>query len=256
MTSYPALLGELQDAILSGDTRHAALAYRDKRDFPATQQLSVYADGYRIRLCKTVEADFPALLFYLGEARLRPLIGQFVETTPSRYWNLDRYPLSFADFIAAHASDPFATELARLENAIAEVYLGPESEPLSAHSLAAQAEDLAALRLLPRRASALLANDFPVNDYLSRFRAGEAPQPPAAQPCYLAVYRHNNEVKRLEMEREEFLLLQSLAGGKALGEALEEDSLFDPAALETIVPKLSLWFQRWVENGVLRQPEA
>ena len=70
---------------------------------------------------------------------------------------------------------------------------------------------------------------------------------PEQRPTYLAVFRHEDTVWRMDLEAQEYALLQRLFVGEPVGIAL--------AALEAddgdIVGQLSNWFARWIRNGLL-----
>ncbi len=249
--SYPSLLSAMQEAILSGDLAVAECDYPDKAGFPAAQQLRIYVDAYRLRLVKVLGNVYPTSKHYLSEPPFNALALAYVESTPSTYFNIDRYPLGFASFVIAHAEDGFAGSLAQLESAIHDVYQRPDSEVLDAGWVAAQGvEAFADLRFQPRRALMLLALDYPAQAYLEQFRAGETPTTPAQEPQWLAVVRHRNLVRRHVLGRMEFALLSSLIEGATVGEAFE--SMGQDSDAEAMAGDVQGWFARWLAEGFFR----
>jgi len=64
------------------------------------------------------------------------------------------------------------------------------------------------------------------------------------QSSHLAVFRHEDQVWRMNLEEEEFVLLKKIFGGAKVGEALSEIE-------ESQAQKISSWFSRWINNGLL-----
>lgn len=221
----------------------------------AAQQLSIYQEGYRIRLSNAIMADYPALTALLGQAALAPVIAQYIDAHPPRSYTLDVYPFGFAAFFCQHSQDVFAAELAVLEGAIAEVFMLPETLPLSPQQFTAFSPEVFAETALPlRAASRLVSFSHPVQDWLSAFRAGgELPPRPSPAAQYLFLVRHQHEVKRHVLHPAAFALLMALSEGKNVSEALEQVLTQHPDYAEDVSQHLQLWFAQWVENGVFQQ---
>jgi hypothetical protein len=255
MNSYPELLSTMMDAILAGDTAPAPTLFMDKEKFPATAQLAVYTEGYRIRLAEAVESAYPALLFALGRPAFAALVEGYITAHPSRHFNLDKYPIAFAGYAAPHCDDGFARDLAALEGAIHDVYQREETPAMDAGWAARQTpESIANASLLPRAASELMAFEYPADAYLTAFRANENPMKPAPSKHWLLVLRHRHQVRRLPLEQAEHALLSLLAQGVTLAGALENERLAPFAAAPDFPASLQGWFARWINEGVLRQP--
>ncbi|MEK6747307.1 MAG: DNA-binding domain-containing protein [Pseudomonadota bacterium] len=217
----------------------------------AQKRFAIYTDGYRIRLQKAVEADYPCLKYYMDDKALGVMIADFVEQTPSSHFNLDRYPLAFDGFVRTRLDDSAAGEIALLESTIASVFMQEESEPLAPSAFEnLSPEQFGNMKLRARSASRLLSFSHLTNKYLSQFRAGAAPLKPEKLPQYIYVYRHNNEVQRLEVPQAAFLLLQCLFNGMTILEALEHITKTDDSLTDTIATNLQGWFADWMVKGV------
>ena len=253
MSAYPELLDNMMDAILKRDLTPAKSLYRDKKDFPVQEQLAVYVEGYRIRLYEGIEGAYPALLYYLGKPAFRKLAEAFIEATPSRYFNIDKYSIAFGEYVKKSSKEPFAGELALLESAIHEVYQLEETPALKADWIEQQTpESLAESVLYLRGASRLLAFTYPVNDYLTKFREDKNPAKPAPSQSYLLVLRHKNQVRRLPLAEAEYALLATFAVGKTITKALEDGRFTPYAEDENLSAELMNWFAHWVKEGCLR----
>src|ERR1700722_18195667 len=121
MNAIANILDRFHDAILKNDEDIAV------NDIKANR-LGIYIDGYRIRLTEAIRSDYPATLHLLGGKAFDQLALAFIEACPPQSFNLDRYPHGFADFIVGNP-DIFAREVAKLEAAIAQVFMDAESLP-------------------------------------------------------------------------------------------------------------------------------
>jgi hypothetical protein len=257
MTGYSALLEDMMGAILAGDTGAAPALLRDKKDFPPSAQLAVYTEGYRLRLVDAVENAYPALATLIGKREFVALAQAFITAHPSRYFNLDKYPVAFAEYVAGASDDPCARDLAALEGAIHDVYLREETPAIE--SAWAQSQTPATLATAPlalRTAAKLLALECAADDYLTSFRAGEKPPRPAPGKQWLLVLRHKHQVRRLHVEEAEHALLSLLAEGLTLEQAFDDTRLAPYLEQENFAGSLTGWLARWMSEGVLRQPES
>jgi hypothetical protein len=247
--AYKDLLDGLQQAILAGaaDKLPAAVQVPDKRDFPAGAQLGVYINGYRYRLFDMMYDDFPALRRYLGREEFAKLVDAYIEATPSLHFNIARYAETFPAFVAQQSHDLAVHELAQLEFDILGVADMTETPVLSPRDLAEMTEDmLESVVFHPRKALVLRAFARDVNSYYSGVMQDNV-DPLQARPCFVAVYRHEDEVMRLPLTEEEYMLLSGLFGGLNVAAALAAIMADDENAAE----KLMEWFSRWINHGLL-----
>ena len=98
--------------------------------------------------------------------------------------------------------------------------------------------------LQPRAALRLRAFTYPVNRYYQSVQDDETPPLPQPEACCVAIFRHEELIWRMELEAEEYTLLERLFAGAPIGKALEG---MDESAAES----LSVWFSRWIRNGLL-----
>ncbi|MBA4118693.1 MAG: hypothetical protein C0514_07360 [Candidatus Puniceispirillum sp.] len=253
-TDFEGALTRMQDAILVGHKAPStAQAWiRSKEDFAPEAQLGVYIKGYRLRLNHLTKNDYPALELYLGEEAFQRLLTDFVEVTSSDHFNIARYSAKFPDFLKSQLpQDIFAHELCALENALTQLADEAETIPLAPHHLEGVTPlTLMEMHLLPRRALALLTFTHDIDAYFSAFMDNLPLPTPDPTPSYIAVFRHEGDMWRLPLEKDEYIFLQALFSGKTVGEAFEalpED--FDQE-------KISVWFSRWISNSMLAWQEA
>lgn len=246
----------MQDAILQGPNFNSdpeAWIYA-KNGFAPADQLSVYVNAYRYRLYDTTAEDFPVLKHYLGDDAFDKLMTDFVNTVPSEHFNISRYAARLPEFMAAQSDkDAFAYDIAVLENAVSQLMDPVETDAWVPEDLAGLTPELLMRSYLqPRAALQLFAFDGRVNDYYRAvMELGTTPTPIQGKSA-VAVFRHDATVWRMDLEPEEYHLLQKLFSDMTVGDAL--------AAVEkenkTVQPEqLSAWFARWLRNGLLRRPE-
>jgi len=253
MSNYAALLDSMMNALLTDDTTAARSLYPDKKDFSAEEQLSVYVHGYRIRMHKVIKNLYTATHYYLGKDVFQKLVNDYITSTPSHYFNIDKYALEFADYVALTSDDIFACELADLESMLREIYHKPETPPLDKGWLERQTPDsLTNTPLYLRAASRLLVFAYPVSDYITAFRADENPVKPMETMTYLMVLRDSDHMQRVPLEEAEYVLLTLVDEGLTLGAALASEGFAPFAGNEHLAEDFQHWFLRWVNEGFFR----
>ncbi len=253
--AYAERLALMQDSILPGasiDSNSNPESWiRPKPDFPANAQLEVYALGYRIRLYHVLKPDYPVLTHYLGEQSMDKLLKDFVNTIPSTHYNIDRYAEHFPSFLHTHLSDKFAHALCQLETIIASLAFAPETPSISQADMQHLSPDaFLTTRFSMHPASALLSLGGAVNRYYQQVRDGLTPSPITEQPSYLLVYKHEGTIWRLELEKEEYTLLNTLQTYPTFTTALDALSKDETVNIAPITEQFATWFARWLQNGV------
>ncbi|MCB2081606.1 MAG: DUF692 family protein [Rickettsiales bacterium] len=248
----------MQEAILSGKAENAMPEswIPPKPDFSPEAQLRVYIDGYRYRLFDIVSEEYPVLRHYLGDDRMDALIRDYIEAQPSRHFNVSRYVEPFPEFIATQADAP-AQELALLETAISRLFDAEETPALDQATLQGiDAELLIDMHLPPRNALRLLAFTHGVNEYYQAMMEEKEPPSPEATAQFVAVYRHEDRMWRLELEPQEYQLLSRIIQeGATVGMALEGFLQAVPESEQaSLLPQVQHWFQRWASHGLLATP--
>ena len=251
MNENPSLVMQqetLQNAILLGHQRNNADCdwIREKTEFPPEKQLGVYVNAYRWRLFDVVAEDYPVLRSYLGKEQFDALITDFIEAVPPQHFNVARYATLLPAYQHTHAThDAFSHELCLLETAIARLADGEETDALTTERIAGiTPEAFMESYVMPRKASQLFAFQHPVNAYYNAAKE-DAPLPKTSeQVSFLAVFRHDDVVWRMNLEETEYHLLSKLVAGATVGEALS-------ALDETAAASVSEYFSRWMRNGLL-----
>lgn len=247
----------MQTAILQGEDDEPDAWIKAKENFSPTDQLGVYINGYRYRLYNVTAEDYPVLKYAMGNDAFDQMLWDCVDTVHSIHFNIARYSSHVPDFLAAHeTATAFAVEVARIESAIAQLMDAPETAPLLPEHLAGMTpEAVMDSTLAPRKALQLFALQYPVNAYYNAVKAEENPELPEQQPSFLAVYRHDDIVWRMELEENEYHLLTNIFRGLSIGAALEKTQADRGLSDEVLPSHLSAWFSRWIRNFLLAAGE-
>ncbi len=249
----------LQDAILLGagiDTQPDTWILA-KQNFTPQEQLGVYINGYRFRLYNLTKAEYPVLGYYLGEENFDALLRDFVNVEQSQHFNIGRYTSLLLNFLPRHRTySVFAQEIALLEDAISQLADTQETTALTpAHLEGMTPETLMETILYPRAALKLFAFTYPVNDYYRAVKEESEPLSPSPQKTFVAVFRHEDVVWRMDLGEAEYALLEKLFSGLSIGNALETLQQQNIFSEEELSANLSTWFSRWMRNGLLRADE-
>jgi hypothetical protein len=223
------------------------------------ERVAIYHDMYILRMEEALESDYPALKHRLGDHGFRALVTGYVRAHPSRSYSLNFLGRHLPDYVRRARGlrrRAFCHDLARLEQAVAEVFDAPEERALSAEEIAAvPAEAWEKARLRPVSAFRLLAFRYPVNAYLRSVREEDHDHPSARRrDTWAAVYRRQYTVWRQDLTRAGFGLLGDIAAGKRLGEAVA-GALRRGRGRRPSESELFEWFRGWVRAGMFRSVE-
>jgi hypothetical protein len=232
------------------------------RELNSFSRLQIYGHAYFGRLIECLKAQFPAVHHAVGDKAFNGLAFGYLNQVPSRSYTLGHLGDSFDLYLqqtrparAEHegADQPdfadFVIDLARLERTYNDVFDGPGPE----RSSTLQASDLSGLtagefancRIQFHSCVRLLELRFPVHEYASAVRRGAEISPPDARPVLLGITRRDYIVRRFELTRLQFQLLNSLRNQSTIGQALSaccSDPELDALPLRA---NLQQWFYEW-----------
>jgi len=255
MTNYESQLTIFSDAITDSVSKKILPLIKSSRSeiFPEEERLKVYTEGYIERLCKATKSDYPTLEHYLGPNQFDYLVNQYVKHTKSIIWDLNLYPYQFCEFLKNHIDNQSGIDLAILESAIAEVFWLEDSIELDAASLSALSmEQLSNKIFKPRSALRLLRLEYNANDYIIAFRQQQLDTDLIKQEQLLCIVRHNNEVQRLVLDKEEYFIINNLFQGKSFGEALDSATERAECDISALTHNLSIYITRWISTGIFQ----
>jgi len=215
-----------------------------------TDQLQVYNGAYLARLLEVLQGDYGALQHALGEDAFRALLVKFLAAHPSRHPNLNQLGAPLPAFVTRQRTLPqraFLAELATLERAVAEAFDAPEFGAVTQDEMAAVPPaqwGKARLRLNP--SVRLFAFRHPVDQYYQAWKEERPIAVPKRAPNWLCVYRKDDRVWRQRLAKPAHAVLQALAAGHPLGEAIER-----AAGAEQV----GEWFQGFARDGLFTKIE-
>ena len=192
----------------------------------ADKRFNVYRNNVTVSLVNALGDIFPAVRRLVGETFFNAMARAYVRTDPPTSPLLFRYGRGFPDFLETFgpASDlPYLPDVARLERAWLDAYHAADVAPLPAEALGAvRPEDLAALRLRPHPAAAVVRSPFAAVSIFSANRKSEPP--PAIDPGVAedgVVTRPGSDVIVTRLPRGAAVFFGALMDGQTLGEAAD-----------------------------------
>lgn len=152
--------------------------------------LSVYQNNYRASLMACLAESFPRTRMWIGEQTFRSVAATLIDARPPDSWSLDHYAAHFPAALAeALPHAPEAGELAMLEQALTDAFVGPDAPALRPDQLSEIDWDTAILQLVPT--ARLLRHTTNAASIWSALTDERAP-PPAAllpEPRMLLIWR-------------------------------------------------------------------
>jgi len=227
---------------------------RERDGLAVAERLQVYAGMYPLRMRDALRSDYPALAELLGEQGFEKLVADYVAVHPSRSFTLARLGDHLPEFLAGCGSPRrrgLRTDVARLEQAGAQVFDAQETAPMDAEALQAiSAADWPNVRLRPAAAFRLMRVRPGAVDVLDAVLEGNpVPERAGRGRVEVAYYRKDFVVLRRTMGPFDGSLLSSLAAGETIGSALERAAKSFPRGFPS-GEILSGWFAEWTRLGL------
>jgi len=223
----------------------------------SAERIGVYHGMYLMRMEEALETDYPVIRYHLGDHQFGHLVREYVQRYPSTSYTLnrlgDQLPQFFLDEPEWHEA-AFLHDLARLELAMTEVFDEEDSSVLGSEELEAvppEAWEEARLRAIP--AFRLLAFKHAVVPNLVAYHEDRPSPGPRRRASWLALYRRDYSVLRLELTRAEFDLLKAIVDGAPLGKALTAAAASKSPRQQT---KIFRWFRTWISEGLFTAIES
>jgi hypothetical protein len=224
------------DAIVLGDDRLSSEA-----------RVDIYANMYFYRIRDALKEDFPATLAVLGDENFHNLVTGYLLEYPPTDPSITHSGSHLADYLRDHPmreDAPFIADLAKLERATVEVFLGPDAPALDPDALRSVAvEDWPTMKLKLHPSAQILPLDWQVSDLL---RAVEEHRPwtqPNQDAIKVLVWRANARVFHRDLDRAEanaLVAAQRTASFAEICEVVANIGIEDPVA--TMNRILARWF--------------
>jgi hypothetical protein len=230
--------------------RDFAAALRDPADGGASVGLTVYRNNYRASLTSCLEDTFARTRAWIGGPAFATAVARHIDRVPPHSWTLDAYPQDFPDTLdTILPNDPEAADLAWLECALAEAFVGPDVPAISRERLATVDWD----RAIPQFTPTLGMRDISTNapTLLSVMTAGNAP--PAAEMLaergVLLVWRHDYVSHFRAVDVSEARAIRLVRSGQTFASLCA--SLVDQFGQEDGVRSAGEMLGRWLRDGLI-----
>jgi len=221
----------------------------------STERLDIYAHMYYARLLEILRDEYPTTRQILGAGVFERAGRRFLTRNPSRHKTLNRLSERFPAFLARHLPrgnrNELATDVARIERAMEDVFDAPRAEPMTAAQFAAiGADEWRRVRLSVVPALRLLRLKYPANDYMNAVRGKGRPRIPRPRATCAIVYRRGYQVYRCDQDPAQFELLAALAAGKTLSAAVRGSLAGRRGSADRLAATLGGWFRDWSSAGL------
>lgn len=218
------------------------------------QRVGIYVDAYLARLIEALHDDFPAVTRFLGHHRFHDMARNYLERFPSRSWSLNPLGRKLPEYLAAKVPVPkreIVRALATVEVAMAEVFDGDGLKPLAPADFAALDGAkffTAKLDFVPT--FRLVEVDYAVNPYIDAVRQEKDAIPTIKKKkSWIAVYRKEFKVWRLDLQEGAYRALSELFKGRTVSQAVTAAAKAWKGKSDDLTPQIQQWFGEWSSEG-------
>jgi hypothetical protein len=219
------------------------------------ERLNIYAHMYYARLLEVLENEYPTTRRILGDELFWRSCRAYVHRHPSRNRTLNSLSEQFPAFLVQHLPrghrSGLAADVAHIERAMEDVFDAPRAEPLTAAEFAAiGADEWGRVRLRVNPALKFLKLRYPANTYMNAVRGNRKPRVPRPRKTFVIVFRRDFTVFRREQQPEQLRLLQALAAGRTLAQAVRGSVARRRGSADELAATLGAWFRQWAADRV------
>ncbi|XZF14630.1 HvfC/BufC family peptide modification chaperone [Chitinophagaceae bacterium MMS25-I14] len=223
------------------------------------ERLSIYSNGYVLRLLECMGADYPALKSFLGDAVFHQFAKAYLAQNPSHSFTLYALGAAFPDFLertrpqnrtdidAAMFLLPAA--IASVERARQEVIRAEGLE----HTIPGVAESIFPMSHILQQPPCLrlLELPFPVKTFYENIIREQPYEIPAPATTYLAVSRMHYRLIMTELEHWQYELLLQCKEPTDMLQAVKHVAEKCGLQMEAIWAEIFLWLPMMREQGLV-----
>lgn len=210
----------------------------------AAPGLRIYQNNYRAQLVACLDDSFQRTRDWIGGEAFHQAVIAHVDRVPPSSWTLDAYPRDFPATLAMlYPDDPEIAELAWLDYALGEAFVGADADPLRPEDAAAIDWGQAVLSFTPTLDLADLTTN--ATAIWAALSAGEVP--PALemlpQPGAILVWRQDHVARFRAIDGDEQQALLSARAGMPFAALCEElvEALGEAAGIAAAGGYLGCW---------------
>lgn len=254
------------DQALSSLEAEAQISHEDALKFvvpsktlTAVERIAIYRRMYIYRLVEVLESDFEAVAHFVGDEMFFDIVKGYVDKYPSHSYSLVPFGYNFPEYIKSMTGlhrQQFVYDLARLELAVSQVFDAPQTPLLTKEEIASVPVDAwETARFKFNGAFQVLEFRYPVNDYLQSVLKDQHNHNTKRKDTWVAVYRTNYRVWRLDLTNNAYQLIKALQEGKTLAEAIDYVVSSSKKGSTAWQKQIFEWFQEWVSEGFFQAVE-
>ena len=221
----------------------------------AAAGLDVYQNNYRSQLVACLEESFARTRSWIGSGAFHEAVIVHIGRVQPSSWTLDAYPRDFPATLATrYPDDVEVAELAWIDWALGEAFVGPDADPITGENLAGVDWDRAILTLTPTLDIADLFTNAPA--IWSALANSEAPPELELLPetGAVLVWRQGHVAQFRAVDRiERDALLSIRSGGSFAGCCAAIVEVLGEEAGITLAGAL---LGRWLGDGLVVKIEA
>ncbi|HLY09773.1 MAG TPA: DNA-binding domain-containing protein [Planctomycetota bacterium] len=260
--SFRELARWFQDSVVGpheqGRTRPrlapAATMILPSKTLTPEQRVEIYADAYMARLTEALHEDFPAVSKFLGHRAFHGLARAYLERHPSRSWSLNPLGRKLPEFLSGNVRIPkreAVRALATVEVAMAECFDEKAAESLKPGDFGTlPPEEFIGARLTFVPTFRLVDVEYAVNPYIDAVRQEREQSPPLRKKkSWIAIYRKEFKVWRLDLREGAYEALAVLRSGGTVGRAVAAAARVWKGKPETLTAQIRQWFGEWASEG-------
>jgi hypothetical protein len=216
----------------------------------AASGLRVYQHNYRSQLVACLEESFARTRDWIGGAAFHAAVVTHIERVPPSSWTLDAYSQDFPATLAMlYPDDAEVTELAWIENALAEAFVGPDVGVVTVDDLADVDWDQAILRFTP----SLVLGDLTTNAAAIWSALAEGKAPPSAETLpnggAIVIWRQGLTAQFRAADQFEREALATADNGLSFADLCA--GLVDAHGEEAGISCAGALFGQWVRDGMI-----
>lgn len=216
----------------------------------AAPGLRVYQNNYRAALVACLTDSFKQTGAWIGGDALYEAIVFHVMRVPPSSWTLDAYTRDFPESLSQlYPDDPEVAELAWIDHALGEAFVGADSPAIGPAEAATIDWDAARLHLVPTLAMAPLTTN--ATAIWAALAAGE--DPPGAEPLpapgAILVWRQDQVSQFRAIDLAERDALVAVQDGQSFAELCAAH--VEAAGEEAGIARVGGWLGQWLADGLI-----
>lgn len=216
----------------------------------AVPGLSVYQNNYRVQLVGCLETTFAKTRAWLGDEAFLGAAATHIDRVPPSSWTLDAYGRDFPATLALiYSDDPEVAELAAIELALEEAFVGADATALTIADMSDIDWESAVLRLLPT------LETLPAHTNAAALWSALAAEetPPLArllnEPEGILFWSHSQQARFRTVDQVELQALMRVRAGATFEHLCAETAeIFGQDDTPTIAGQ---WLGRWISEGLI-----